>query len=438
MSRPSGEATTAETPGDKARHRRGFWLLWLATLISGLGDGVRFVALPLLAATVTRDPVLIASVTVAGQLPWVVVGPVTGVLTDRLNRRRLVWQVAVFQAVLMGVFAVSVAGGAAGVAVIAVAAFLLASSETLSLNLSAALIPELVDERRLSSANSWVQGGQFVMSDFVGLSIGAVLFGFAPLLPFAVDSVTFAVAALLLLAMGRSGKPTEAVPKVTLAVVRADLAEGMRWLLRHRLLRTLCGLIAVSNFAVVGVTAIAVLYALEVLRVDRTTYGLLMVIVAVGGLAGLVTAPWLSKRLGYGGVLRVTFALMPVPFFATGLTATPLVAAFSFFFVGASISLGNVVSISLRQELVPAEMFGRVNSFYRLLALGLGPLGGACAGVLADRFGLHAPFLLGGALLTVTVLAAVPLLSERAVTAAKEAKAKKTKDQEAKDQVTGG
>jgi MFS family permease len=196
------------------------------------------------------------------------------------------------------------------------------------------------------------------------------------------------------------------------------MAEGMRWLLRHRLLRTMCGLVALSNFAVVGVMAVAVLYAYQVLHVGSTAYGLLMTIVAMGGVVGLTAAPWLSRRLGTGRCLRLTFLMSPVPFLVTGLTSQPIVAAASFFVVGASISLSNVVGISLRQRLVPSEMFGRVNSFYRLLALGLGPFGGAFAGLLSHALGVRAPFLVGAGLLTVTVVLALPGLSDRAVEAA--------------------
>lgn len=393
---------------------RSFWLLWASATVSGLGDGLRFIALPLLATSVTRDPGLVALVTVAGQLPWLVVGPVTGVATDRLDRRVLAWRVAVIQTIAMGLFASMVGLGKASIILIASVAFVLGSADTLSMNVAAAMVPDLTGRERLTSANSLLQGGQFLTSDFVGVSIGAVLFGLAPVLPFAIDATSFALAAALLLMIRPFGGAL-VERKMTLVSIGHDIAEGMRWLLRHRLLRALCVLVALSNFAVVGVMAIAVLYALDELGVSRTTYGFLMAIVAIGGSVGFGAGPWLAKRLGSGPTLQLTFLLSPVSFLVTGLTSQPLVAAIAFFFVGASISIGNVVSISLRQNLVPANMFGRVNSSFRLVALGFGPLGGGVAGMLSEVFGLRAPFLFGAGLLIVPALLAVPVLHGRVV-----------------------
>lgn len=397
-----------------AGYGRSFWLLWTASMVSGLGDGIRFIALPLLAASITRDPGVVAIVTVAGQLPWLLVGPISGVATDRLDRRLLLRRVALLQAILIGAFTAAVGLSAADIALLALAAFLLGSAETLSMNVAPAVLPDLVGRDRLTGANSLLQGGQFLTSELIGVSIGAALFGVAPLLPFAVDTVSFLLAAGLLALIRPFGS---AAPRggMTLGAIGRDIAEGMRWLLRHRLLRALCVLVAISNFAVVGVLAIAVLYALEVLGVSQQTYGLLMTVVAAGGGLGLAAAPWLSRRLGTGRTLLLTFLFAPVAFLVTGLTTVPLVAAVAFFFVGASISLGNVVSISLRQNLVPRTMFGRVNSFFRLVALGLGPLGGGAAGVLAEAFGLRAPFLVGAGLLLVPALLALPVLGSRTV-----------------------
>jgi MFS family permease len=398
---------------------RPFWLLCSSSLISGLGDGVRFVALPLLAASLTRDPVLISLVTVAGQLPWIVVGPITGVLTDRLDRRRLIWQVALFQAAAMAAFTGLVLTDQVGLPWLLVAAFVLGSAETLSMNVSAAIVPELVGKERLAAANSLVQGAQFVASDVVGLGVGAVLFTLAPALPFTVDTISFVVAALLVMGIRPLVRERVAV-RLTVRSVGVDIAEGMRWLLRHPLLRTLCVLVAVSNFAVIGAMSIAVLYALQVLHVSQNLYGLLLVIIAVGGLVGLTTASVLGDRFGVGRILQVTYLLSPVPFVITALTSQPLVAALSFFFVGASISMGNVLSISLRQKLIPSELFGRVNGSFRLLALGLGPLGGGFAGVLAHVFGLRAPFFFGAAVFMVTAVMALSMLSNRSIAEAEQ------------------
>ncbi|CCH32925.1 MFS transporter [Actinosynnema sp. NPDC047251] len=400
---------------------KDFWLLWSSSIVSGIGDGVRVVALPLLATTVTRDPLLIALVTVAGTLPWVLVGPFTGALTDRLDRRRLLWRVSVFQAVLMAAFTLLIGADATPVAVLAATTFLMTSAETLAMNASAALVPELVAKDRLAPANSLLQGGHFVTSDLAGMAVGAVLFGLGPVLPFTVDTVSFALAAVLLLGIRPPTSGGAPAGRVTVRSLLRDIRAGMRWLLAHRLLRTLCVLFALSNFAVTGVLGIAVLYALEVLGVSQTGYGLLMVVVAVGGVGGLVVAPLLTSRLGLGRTIQVSLALAPVPFLVAGLTSAPLVAAGSLLLVGAGVSIGNVASMSIRQLLVPTELFGRVNSSYRLVAQGLSPLGGVFAGLLAAWYGLHAPFLFGAALFTGIVIFGAPRVSDTAVRAAESA-----------------
>jgi MFS family permease len=400
-----------------SKYSSSFWRIWASAVISGLGDGVTFVALPLLAASLTREPVLVAAVTVAAKLPWLLVSPVTGVLTDRLDRRRVLWQIAVFQAGVMGLFAAAVGAGAAAIPLLLIVAFVMASAETLAMNASAAVVPDLVDRRHLPAANSLVQGGQFVASDFVGLALGAALFSVAYALPFTVDAVTFALSALLLVGIAPLAAPLAAPPseRVTVASLRADIAEGVRWLLRHRLLRALCLLIASANFAVVGVMSVAVLYALEILHVSATTYGLLMVIVAVGGMVGLVLAPMLCERLGLGRTVQLTFLASPLPFLVAGLTSTALVAAVSLFFVGASVSLGNVASMTIRQAVVPRQLFGRVNASFRLVSTGLGPLGGALAGVLAQLLGLRTPFIVGAVVFALAVPVTVLLITNRAV-----------------------
>ncbi|MFF8393084.1 MFS transporter [Streptomyces sp. NPDC016172] len=393
---------------------RPFRLLWGATMVSALGDGMYLAALPLLAATVTRDPALIAMVTVAAKLPWVLIGPFTGALTDRLDRIRLLHRVAFFQALVIGLFGLAVGAGAASLGLIVLVAFVLASSDTLSMNASSAAVPDLVDNKRLPTANSWLQGGQSMAGDLLGVAVGALLFGFAQWLPFALDSVSYALAALLLLRIRRPGNPPVR-ERITLGGLKRDVAEGGRWLARHRLLRMLCALTALDNFATVGVQSIAVLYALEVLGVGAGTYGLLMAVIAVGGAVGLLIAPMLCDRFGLGATLRLRFLLSPLPFLLTGLITHPLVAAGAFFFVGLSVILGNVASITLRQELVPRQLFGRVNASFRVVAVGIGPLGGGVAGWIAQVYGLRAPFFVGAATLLVTGLVALWALSPRAL-----------------------
>ncbi|SHF57241.1 Zn-dependent amino-or carboxypeptidase, M28 family [Jatrophihabitans endophyticus] len=401
---------------------RSFRLLAYASLISGLGDGARFAALPLLATTITGNTLLVAAVTIAGQLPLLLVGPVAGVVVDRSDRARQLWRTATVQAVVMGVFAALVIAGSSGIWIILVASFVLAATETLSFNLQAAAVPDLVPPQRLPAANSIVQGAQFVASDLVGIAIGSLLFSWHPTAPFVVDAVSFALAAALLggVRLRRRGPTatataTAAPTKVSVASVRSDIVFGVRWLWSHRLLRALCLVTALGNFVVISILSIAVLFALKVLGVTAAVYGLLMAVIAVGGLVGLLLAPLIDRAVGPGRALQLTFGIAPLPTLVVGLTDSPVVASIALFFVSGSVSIGNVVSVSVRQSVVPRELFGRVNASFRLLASGFGPAAGAVAGGLAEAFGLHAPFLFGALVFLVGAVIGALAISNTAI-----------------------
>ncbi|MFF9127530.1 MFS transporter [Streptomyces sp. NPDC014889] len=406
---PGPRARSRATVATASRGDRAFWCLWCATGVSGLGDGVRFAAFALFAAVLTSDPLPVALVTVAGQLPWLCVGPFAGVLVDRFDRRRTLWICDVARAAVMVCFSVLTLLGHVDIATLTVTTFLLSSIETLADNLSQAITPEVIGSRSLDSANSWLFGGQFITSEFLGAPLGTLLFSMAYALPFTVDAVTFVLSAVLILGIRGSGAgppPRTARPVVT------DMADGIRRLLRHRVLRPLCLLMGMLNFAVLGVLGIAVLYALEVLRVSQTTYGLLLTVIAVGGLIGLFVAPALAARIGHGRTLLVAFALCPLPLAIGGVTSNPLVAALALLFVGVSVSLGNVVTTTVRQTLIPPDMFGRMNAAYRLFVNGLAPLGAFAGGIVAQQYSLRAPFYVAAVVCVLLVVAAPRLLRD--------------------------
>lgn len=387
-------ATTGTT---SKRSDPRFWYLWSATTVSGLGDGVRFAAFALFAAVLTRDPLLVALVTVAGQLPWLLAGPFTGVVADRFDRVRTLWLCELGRTALMGAFTLVTVLGGVGIAVLAGTAFLLSCIDTLADNLSQAITPRVAGSRSLDSANSLLFGGQMITTEFIGTPIAAFLFAWAAALPFAVDTATFLLSALLIAALGRRLPPVPRPPRTARRPVLADTAGALRWLLRHPLLRSLCLLMGVLNFAIVGVLGIAVLYALEVLHVSPAMYGLLMALIAVGGLLGFAVTPALSARIGARRTLLLAFALCPGPLLVAALTSAAWVAAPALLLVGAAASLGGVVSTTLRLRVIPAETYGRVNAAYRLFVNGLAPLGAFAGGLAAQQFTLRAPFFVAAA-----------------------------------------
>ncbi|MGK5543841.1 MFS transporter [Streptomyces sp. URMC 127] len=414
--------TMAEPAVTRRGFARGFRRLWGAITLSGLGDGIRITAFAVFAASLTDDPFQVALVTVATRLPWLCVGPFAGALADRVDRWRTLWLCDAVRAGLVGLFAALALTGHVGIPVLAVTAFLLSSVETLADNLAQAMVPDVTGDASLDSANSRLMGGQMVTTEFLGAPLGAFLFGVSHALPFALDAVSFALSAVLILSIRKprtgsgTGQPGSAGQPAP-AGLRAQTAEGIRWLRGHRVLRTVCVLAGALNFSVLAVLSVAVLYALEVLGIGRDAYGLLMVIIALGGLAGLLAAPAVVKRLGRAGTLRLACVLCPPAFLVPALTTDPFLAAGVLSLVGAAIALVNVVSVSLRQVLVPTELFGRVNGAYRLVVNGLSPLGGLAGGAVAARFGLQAPFLMSAALMAVVTVLALTLLPARGLDA---------------------
>jgi predicted MFS family arabinose efflux permease len=286
----------------------------------------------------------------------------------------------------------------------------------------------VVGDGSLDSANSKLLGGQFITTEFLGAPLGTALFVLSRPLPFVIDAVSFVVSTVLVASIKapRSSQPATSTP-MTPRVLVSETVAGVRWLWHNRLLRTVCLMVGLLNFAVLAVLGIAVLYAVQILHISRAMYGLLLLIIAVGGLVGLLAAPKLVEKLGRGRTIQLLLALCPLSFLVGGFTSNPILAAAAFAFVGASISLANVVTTTLRQALIPAELFGRVNGAYRFVVNGMSPLGGLVGGLVAGGLGLRAPFFLAAAVFVVAIAAALPLLSNRVVdplVAAHEAKEK--------------
>jgi penicillin amidase len=418
---PAPDAAAGPPPGARARRGPGrpFWRLFHAATISGAGDGIRQGALPLLAAVLVPEPGAVAAVWFAGGLPFLLVGPIAGVLTDRWSdRRRMMFLADLVAAAAMLLFALAVLAGTTEIALLVAANFVLGSIQTVRDNAELAIVPELVGPATLDTANGRLQGARLLTIDVAGPPLGALLFAVAAGLPFVVDAVSFGLAALLVrgIAVRRRRPLVPSGSGRTGSSVLGELGVGLRWLWRHRALRVLCLLVGLTNLAVMTTISIAVLYAFEVLHVGRVQYGLLLGMVALGGVLGSLLVPALSRWIGRGPVLRLALGLAPVAFLAAALTSDAIVAAAALTGVGVTVAAVNILSASLRQLLVPADLIGRVNSSYRLVAVGLAPVGAVLGGVTAQLFGLRAPFITAAVVLAVAWLLTLPTLTNRMLT----------------------
>jgi MFS family permease len=397
-----------------------YWRLWGAVASSNLGDGLVSLAFPWLASLLTRDPLAIAGVALATRLPWLLFSLQAGVLGDRLDRRRLMVSANTVRAVVAGATAAAVATDLITLPGLYLAAFLLGMCEVVFDNTSQAILPAIVPRDRLERANGTIMGAQMVIADFIARPVAGAIVGVTLSLPFAIDAATAALSAALVATIPgrfRSGPAAGDAPAPR-ERMRTQVAEGLRWLWRHRLLRTLALALGVMNGTSAAIAATYVLFAQEILSLDGLGFGLLLAAGSVGGLLGSLLAPNLTTRLRSGPTLTLTIAVPIVGSAVTATTSHAVVVGVAFAAFSFTAILWNVVTVSLRQTLIPDALLGRVNSVYRFLGWGAMPigtlLGGALVSVVEDvatrPLGLRSPFVAAALIHVVLLLVAAPRL----------------------------
>ena len=388
-----------------------FSQLWVASGSANLGDGVLAVALMLVAARLTDSATLVAAVAVASQLPNALATLPAGALADRLDRRRLMVTVNVVRASTVTIAAVLELTGTLNLPALYVVAFVLGASEVFVDATAQSTVPMVVARDRLPAANGRLMATQMTANEFVGGPLAGVLVAIAVVWALAAPAVLYLVAAVVLLRMPghyraqREGPPTR---------IRTDIAEGVRYLTRHRLLRTLAAMAVLVNIASSGVFAIFVLYVVgpgSPMQLPEPAFGLLLACVAAGAVIGSVLAERVQRHLGRVRLLLAAVIGFAVAFAVPALTTATAPVAIALFTAGLFMMLANVIMVSLRQLIVPEGLLGRTNATMRLLGVGLAPVGAALAGPTADLIGLQAVFL-GAALLTLLALPGFLIVTE--------------------------
>lgn len=391
--------------------------LFAASTASNLGDGIALVALPLLAATITRDPLLVSLLAMSGQLPWLLFSLHAGAIADRVDRRRLMVYVDAGRLVIVAAIGLAAAGGWASIPLLCVLAFLLCIGETLFDNATQPFVPAVAGDLPLESANARMFAGQIVTNSFMGQPIGGLLFVAAAGLPFFFDAATFAVSIVLLVSIRGAFRAER--PAQNTSITR-DIGEGLRWLWGNRLIRSLAGLLAVMNFTYGLSAAVFVLFALDELGLSESSYGLLLAAAAAGSLVGTAIAGRMSAALGPGRVLAVMVLLSAATEAVLFVAPDPYTVGAMLFLGGLIAFVWNVITITVRQEVIPDRLLGRVTGAYRVLGVGTGPLGAVVGGVLASSFGLRAPFIVAAVINALCVVPTMRLAGNRAIAAARE------------------
>jgi MFS family permease len=417
---------------------KNYWRLWTAHATSNLGDGLATVAFPWLASAVTRDPFLIALIAVMSRLPWLIFTLPAGVITDRFDRKKIIVAMDIAQGALALVLAGAIYLEQSSLPALnnlsATSAIetnyllywslvgislLFGFAEVLRDNASQTFLPSVVAKENLESANGKLWSAEYVMNSFVGPPIASFLLGIAVYLPFFIHSSTFFIAAgliAMIVTIPKNVRESEIKARVNF---RSEIKEGFSWLWSHSLLRPMAIILGTLNLVGAITAATFILFAQEILETSVFEFAILGTSGAVGGVLGGILGPKISKKLGSGPSLYLTLISMPIMSLIIGLTsnwylAWVMIAGTTIFAV-----LWNVITVSLRQSIIPTHLLGRVNSVYRFFAWGSMPIGMLIGGAIVSitellgnrELALRMPYFLSLVLGLVIFLFAAPRLT---------------------------
>ncbi|HET9771511.1 MAG TPA: MFS transporter [Acidimicrobiia bacterium] len=364
------------------------WLL-ASSWTSNLGDGMALASGPLLVASQTRDPFLVGLALVLQRLPWVFFGLLAGVVADRLDRRRIMVGVHLARAAVLAGLSAAIVAGDVTIGFVLAALFLLGTAETFADTTATTVLPMLVAREDLGIGNARLVAGFITVNQLVGPPVGAALFAADAVLPFAGQAACMLAAAVL---VSRIALPGHGVEKAARSRVRREIAEGMRWLWRHAAVRTLAVTIVTFNVTFGAAISVLVLYAVERLGTGEVGFGLLTTATALGGLLGTSVYGWLTARVSLGALMRAGLIIETLTHLALALTTRPGVALVIMFVFGAHAFIWATTSTTVRQRAVPTGLQGRVSSVYLLGVQGGLVVGGFAGGLIADAWGVTAPF----------------------------------------------
>jgi predicted MFS family arabinose efflux permease len=387
-----------------------YWWLLAAISTSSFGDGLVNVALPLLAVTLTRNPLLIAGVTVAGRLPWLLISLPAGALADRMDRRRLIGIVEMTRAIVLLALGLSIAFGHTTLVLLYATALVVGALETAFAAATRAMIPSLVDDADIPQANGYLLAAETTAEQFAGPAMGGLLFAWAPAVPFLGDAASFAgSAALLTRAMPRSG-PQHRTSQTTLT---DDVRASLRWFRTQPALRVLALIVSTFAFCQSMVLSVLVLYGLRVLGLTKTGYGVFLSVAAIGDVLGSVLAHRVHARIGVSHTIGAAGVAAACGYLILASTSTIAIGALGCSIEALAVALGNVATLSLRHKLIPTDQFGRVNNAFRTCVYAVVPLGALAGGVLTVQVGIRTTFLTAGLLqLALTVFLTRRLAAE--------------------------
>ncbi len=382
-----------------------FWRLLIASAVSNLGDGIVRTAIPLLAITLTRDPLLVGALTSLSFLPWLLFAIPSGALVDRMDRRRAMSSANLVRAGVVTMLVAAIAIDQVSLVLLYLVTFVLGVAETVYDSASRAMLPQVVRRDQLDRANGPLSSAEVVTQAFLAAPAGSLLFAWLVIAPFVSAAVAYLLAALLILSIVGNLRPArDGRAQTGSTTIRADIREGLRWLRGHELLRGLAVIVGLVAAAETMADSLLVLYVVDTLGLPESAFGVFLVSFGVGGLLGGLAAARIAAKLGRIATLVLSSAVTGGAAIGIGLTSNVWVGAAFFGAVALSVSVFNVLSISLRQALIPEQLFGRVQGAYRTLVWGLIPIGALLGGVVARLTSVPATFVISGVLQVVLAI----------------------------------
>ena len=363
------------------------WLVG-SSWISNLGDGIGLAAGPLLIASQTQDPLLVALAALLQRLPWLLFGLYAGVLADRVDRRGLVVGVNLMRAAVLAAVTATLVGGYVNVTIVLVAMLLLGTAEVFADTATGTLLPMVVARQDLGIGNARVMAGLLTANQLVGPAVGAALFAAGMAWPFLTQGLCVALGAVLVSRMRLPALHRSAAPPH----VRRDILEGFRWTWGNPAVRTLTLAIVSFNVTFGAAWSVLVLYATQQLSLGAVGFGLLTSVGAAGGLAGTAAYDWLERHASLANILRIGLIVETFTHLGLAVTTTWWVAMAIMFVFGAHAFVWGTTSGAVRMRAVPAQLQGRVGSIYLIGVFGGILAGQALGGILARIWGITAPF----------------------------------------------
>lgn len=375
-----------------------FSRIWSASLITNLADGVLRLAAPLLAVSLTEDPVLISLLSALSLLPWLFFAIPIGAFVDRTDRRKALIFGNLLRTVISLFVAFSISQDFINIWVFLMAVFAIGICEVLVDTTSQSVMPQILEKKDFEKGNSRLQISEVIVSQFAGSPLSGFLYAIMIALPFYFSTAGFLIAAVVIAAVpfvkDVSSIHADDEGKEKLGLW-GDIKFAMSYIYNDKHIFPIVAITTSLGFFFSLSNAIAPLFVLKELTVPPSLFGVVLAIQGIGALAGSVAAPKISKLLGRGKALAINLIVASSMIILTGLAPNAYVFVVVQIVVGFTISIWNILLMALYQSLIPTHLYGRIHGARRTMVWGLMPLGSVLGGFIA-KGGLRLPFIVGG------------------------------------------